>query len=578
MGSALALSSCNDWLDLTPENSVTANDYWASESDVASAMTGIYSSWQNAANRMFMHGEMRADNITFSGYVLSSSVLAYQDVREFNITSTNTWVGWQPYYSCINNCNLLIANADKALGQDPSFSAQNCRIYKAQARVVRAFMYFYLIRVYKDVPYVTWPYSDDTIERDVAPTSQIAVLNSIINDVEAVQAEGDLPYSYNQIDNKYNKGQVTMYFLKALLADMYRWKGALETNMAVSQESYSKCKTLCDEIISSGQFALLKTYPVPAENYGSTVLEEASTAADSAFYVQESNVIVYGDMFKEIYVEGNSGESIFELQSDNYTSNPFFDMLISPRREYAPNAAHLEDDIFPATRNDIARSAGWKDIRLGMNVRGNGINVYCWKYAGTDADVSETIASAEENKKNILVYRLAEIYLMKAEALVQMAWASGQDQELLLEAYRAAFKVRDRACAVESTDCEDFPVQQTFWKQLRNDEPIELGRNSFSCRNMEKFILEEENREMLFEGRRWFDVLRHAERNSQGTGSCTGGSLNYLLNMVVAATTTNKVAFLSRAYMKPESHYLPYPAQDVRTNALLKQKPFYGTE
>ena len=42
---AACLTSCDDWLDLQPENATTAEEYWKTEADVASAMTGIYCNW-----------------------------------------------------------------------------------------------------------------------------------------------------------------------------------------------------------------------------------------------------------------------------------------------------------------------------------------------------------------------------------------------------------------------------------------------------------------------------------------------------------------------------------------------------
>ncbi len=566
LGSSMLMStSCNDWLGLSPESSVTATDYWKTESDVESAMTGIYCSWINATNRMFMHGEMRGDYLA-----PFTNNDAYTNIRECNIASTNTWVGWQPYYTVINNCNLLLEKADEALAADASFSATSCAQYKAAATTVRALMYFYLIRVYKDVPYVTWAYFSDETERDCAVTKQKDLLDDLISQLETIEREGTLPFSYSSTNVAANKGQVTMYFLKALLADMYRWQGALETDLAKSQAAYQKCVDECNTIIESGQFTLIPiTKQLPTEA-GVDLEDVSSMLYEDHFYVNTLNAIQ--EMFDAVYVKGNSSECIFELQIDTYTATPFYGMLVASNRPYIPNMDLMSDNVFPSTEKLLGRGAGYEDVRYLINCMG--IGGFCWKYAGMDMN-GNYYASSDEFEKNILVYRLAEIYLMKAEALVQLAWANDQDQAMLLEAYKALYKVRNRASAVETTDVTvgSYAFQDIYWDELRNNQDFTLASNTLSCQAMEQFVLDEEGREMAFEGRRWFDVLRTAARNSYGTGECTGGGIGYLLNIVTSATTITKASSVRSRYSNYyECHYLPYPKNDVQMNSLLDQK------
>ncbi len=563
--SMLMATSCNDWLGLSPENSVTAADYWKTESDVESAMTGIYCSWVNASNRIFMHGEMRGDYL--APYTTND---AYTNIRECNIASTNTWVAWQAYYTVINNCNLLLEKADEALEADASFSATSCAQYKAAATTVRALMYFYLIRVYKDVPYVTWAYYSDDIERDCAPSKQTDILDDLISQLEEIESQNSLPYSYSSTDVAANKGQVTMYFLKALLADMYRWQGALATDATKAQTAYQKCVNECEAIISSGQYALIPiTKQLPTEA-GIDLTDVSSMLYEDQFYVTTSTSLQ--EMFNDIYVEGNSSESIFELQIDTYSATPFYSMLIASSRPYVPNADLLDESVFLPTEKILGSAYGYEDVRQLLNNQGNG--GYCWKYAGMDMN-GTTYSSASEFEKNIMVYRLAEIYLMKAEALVQLAWANGEDPTLLLEAYKSVFKVRDRASAVETTDVTvgNEAFQDIYWSKLRNDSTFTIEQGTLGCQAMEQFVLDEEGREMAFEGRRWFDVLRTAARNSYGKGECTGGGISYLLNIVTSATTITKASSVRSRYTNYyECHYLPYPKNDVAMNDLLDQK------
>ena len=571
---AVGLTSCGDWLDLEPENAVTAEKYWLTESDVESAMMGIYSGWIGSASSIWEQSEVRGDMMMPA----ASYKVDYRLILEGNITSSNSLVSWLKYYTIINNCNLLLERSGNALANDPSYTVTQDSIYHAEARVVRALMYFYLIRLWKDVPYITQAYYDDTVERNVGVSSQMDILNALISDLESVQSEGFLPYSYSAVssDKAKNKGQVTMYMLKALLADMYRMKGSYETNLEASQAAYKKCVELCDAIIGSGQYALVPFAKSSAvESY--LDLSELDNKADSSFYVLTD--ITPDDWFTSLYVNGNSSESIMELQegSANYNSSGFYTLIISPSY-YAPYYDNLQNTLFPPTEKELALSYQYRDVRLAMNYGVYSGTPLMWKYAGLAFDKSSVCTDVTAFKKNVIIYRLAEIYLMKAEALTQIAMANSDDQSMLLEAYRAVFKVRDRASAVETTDLQlgsgDY-MQDLYWEELRNESPIELkSGEKILGTAMEKFVLDEEAREMAYEGRRWFDMLRNAERNSEGKGSCTGGNVSYLRYY----TTSDKMAYIAGQMKKADFRYFPYPYQDVSLNDNLEQKPFWGTE
>lgn len=580
LGGSLLLSgtACSDWLELEPENSVTAGKYWQTREDVANAMTGIYCSLVNATDRMFMQGEMRADYLA-PGPADDGSYVA---LHRGDITSSNSWVAWAEYYSVINNCNLLLEKAGEALKNDPSFTMRDYNIFMAEATTIRAFMYFYLIRSYKDVPYVTWAYFDDLTERNCATTAQYDILKDQLAQLETILKEDALPGAYNAFNphSAENKGQVTVYFLQTLMADMYRWLGALESDPAAALAANQRCVELCDNVINSGIFSLVDVQKNEPEL---ETLEEAVVAADSAFYMYVEDYAI-AKMFDSIYVDGNSRESIFELQITEKNVSPFYSMFVASSRKYMPNNEHIRDNIFLSTENVHAQKGNYADIRYRINCVGAGELKYIWKYSsnGFENGMSGYYASADEYIRNFVVYRLAEVYLMKAEALTQVAWANGDDQVALLEAYQSVYKVRNRASAVETTDVlldNGVAFQTQFWNQLKNGEEISLeGRYTLSAQNMESFILDEQGREMAFEGRRWFDVIRHTVRNDYGKGSGVGGDFNYLLNIVSASTTVDKANYLRTAYQNYESHYLPYPYQDVKFNELLTQKPFYGIE
>ena len=407
LGTAVSFSSCNDWLELKPESSMPADEYWQSESDVKAAMTGIYAEVRSSALTRFIQSEMMADAM-ISG--LTSTEAAFTQIKEGNITSTNTYCQWTSYYKAINQCNMLLDYADKALQADPSFTVKQCEIYKAQARVIRAWMYFYLIRLWKDVPYVTEAYYNDEKARDCAVSSQMEILNALIADLEAVRKEGYLPLSYSNTSEAANKGQATMYFLYVLLADMYRMQGAYATDQATQISAYQNCVTLCNSVIESGQFALVPVYKTTAENTTglSDILLDAQTHADSCFYVLDQTSVQ--NCFNELYVKGNSAESIFELQAESYEAvSGFWSKFVNGGRPIMMvNKTHLTDDWFTATQNNLASYIWYHDVRRTFSFLMN--QDICWKIGGSSTLSMDYIASTAEYVKNINVYRLADVH------------------------------------------------------------------------------------------------------------------------------------------------------------------------
>lgn len=576
LAGTLSLTSCNDWLNLEPENAVTAEKYWTSQADVESALTGIYCAWIGASPNMWLQAEMRADMIMPGSSINGSYTL----IREGNITSSNGLCSWAAYYSIINKCNLLLERSSIALKNDPSYTIDQNEIYKAQARVIRAKMYFDLIRLWKDVPYITEVYYDDTANRNVAATDQMTILNAIIADMEEVQAAKKLPYTYSVSNKGENKGRCNMYMLKAFLADMYRMKGSYATDPSASQQAYQKCVSLCNEIIESGQYDLLPYDKTNAKG-GTIALEEAKTSADSAFY--DCTYSSSDAWFTSLFVKGNSNESIMELQSDSYDATSYYGIVVNDGKPYySPNVSLLSSSLFAPTTKEFAPLYRYQDAREDFCYRNGAANLI-WKFAGRSQDggFSDSYSAVTDYNKNVVIYRLAEIYLMKAEALTQIAMANGDDQATLLEAYKAVFKVRDRAGAVEATDIESGNggyMQDRYWNELHNGVDITLTAGEISGTAMEQLILNEEAREMAFEGRRWFDLLRNAERNEEGKGTCTGGSTNYLISIAADCTEPDKMTYIMGQLKKPDFRYLPYPYNDVSLNDLLDQKPFWGKE
>lgn len=525
--SLLCMTSCSDWLDLKPDDGVVENDYWRNKDDVHLAVFGCYSSLldKGLVNNILQWGEIRAEIVT-GGPAVPDNILK---VIRGEISPDNGIVGWGSFYSTINQCNKVIENSIPVMELDQTFTEKLCQQYIAEATTIRGLMYFYLVRSFRDVPLVFKASDNDEQDYNYAKTDGNAILDTIA--WQLTKCLNSLPARYE--DNVSNKGRVTRWMALALLADIYLW-----------QSKYDACLLKCNEIISSGQYTL-----VPVERAPKEIRDNSDMIVDTAYTVTAAEMDLW---FDRLYVTGNSVESIFEFQypeTHPSLADPFFDLFNSTanRPKLVANAVNLDGIIFP--EYELDRSV--KDIR-SLTYPQN----FIWKYVGTS--MSSVTHRAERTYPHLIIYRLPDVMLMKAEALTQQAIQGGNDQVKLQEAYSIVKVVRERSNAVENPDSELL-------------SPI-------SGKALEKLILNERAREFLFEGKRWYDILRFARRDSYG--GTTKENLEYLTQLAVYSAPIEKVASLQVKYRAEEGnygfHYWPISVSAIEINKNLKQNEFYA--
>lgn len=518
---AIVLSSCSDWLYLEPEDGVIRNRFWKTKEETFSAVMGCYASLMedDMMEKYFVWGELRADMVTPTA-IASENYIA---LNNGEIVSSNPYTQWNSFYRTINQCNTVLELGKLALEQDISFSETLLKQYEAEATCVRSLAYFYLIRTFRDVPYITQASIYDDQPFSIPVSKQEDIVDSLI--VSLRKVENDIPYSHSTLGA--NKGRFNVFSLKALLADLYLWKG-----------DYDNVIDLTTQIIESGQYSLV---PVGREEV--QIDGQVPGTFTNVYYLNEGDASLY---FDKMYVQGNSVESILELQFGTEKNNPYARMFLPGYATLQVKAENFSSEFFPTSGLD----RGWFDMR------GEGISYkqgYVWKWIGLSKDDFQLVRTTSSSFSNWIFYRLADIILMKAEALTQKAIQSGDNQDMLLQANELVSQIRDRANAPESTDM------------------LYQHEGNINSKTMEEFILNERAREFSFEGKRWYDVLRHAKRNNY-----EGGNLDYLIRLAVYAAPPEKVFSLQNKWQSNTgSHYLPINLNELLTNKSLVQNEFY---
>ena len=202
---ALSIISCDKILDVTIRSSITGQNYWQNEGDFNPYMTGIYARYRSHMDDMSM-GEDRSElwkqgyNARFSSYWAQS------------ITPGNT-VDWTSYYGTIGHCNLLLEKIESF----PFNSTVNKNRIKAEAYAMRATIYFYLAKIWGDVPLVLKSVENEN--EPLYPRSPVVEVFTQIN-ADITAALGLFPET--DFVDKYRFSKPSVY---ALLADVKMWSG-----------------------------------------------------------------------------------------------------------------------------------------------------------------------------------------------------------------------------------------------------------------------------------------------------------------------------------------------------------------
>ncbi|HYH13645.1 MAG TPA: RagB/SusD family nutrient uptake outer membrane protein, partial [Flavisolibacter sp.] len=377
---SIAATSCKKLLDQEPASSLDATTAFTNRQAVEAGVLGIYSALQSGnyyGLRYWALADLYADVLTHTGTFPS---FAQYFNRQLLPDNTENTAMWSAIYDGINRANNIIAAVPNI--NDPAFNKEAAL---GEARFLRALMYFDLVRAWggsvngynqsggTGVPIFT----DPTLTPEgAAPKAKSAEADvyQLIND--------DLDYAMVNLPAARRTGRANIDVATALKARFELYRGNWEQAEVLAT-------TVIDKFKSTTAFGGL----VPGENYAS------------------------------LWTTQNlQQESLFELQFDQTDANSiaFF---------YYPTALGGRNEISSTTTLAAAHEPG--DIRLPVNV----------SVATTTTPVipaNKTLKYSEvAGTDNFIIIRLAELYLIRAEARAK--------QSKLTEALEDVNLIRRRA-------------------------------------------------------------------------------------------------------------------------------------
>ncbi len=498
---AIALSGCavltSCELDKFPETEYTEKNYtgdtgntdeqYATREDMLGQRNSMYEDVKNIQECGYLDllaiTECRTDN-AYGGSTSTGELMALeangQDCENKNVVRD-----WSYYLERVNKANQVICFIDAIKEKDPSMTQKEHDEWKAEALCWRAYNFFNMVRLWGDIPMLTIVPPAITAENINEVYYQYFPKRSPVDEIYAQIIE-DLEYAaeHAPMPDAANKFVFSRGFANGMLARVYLEKPVRDYNKVIE-------------------------YCTAVEGMGYSLCER------------------YGEMwaYTEEDAARNTSESIFEVTWTKSSGNWVWMMF--HRNAYNPDDSYTWAKWITPSRNLVAAYDAEGDTE-----RKNASIIYdacSWSLlypAGNYAFMHKV----PTNASSVILMRLAEIYLMHAEALAM----TGN----LTEAAEYVNKLRRRA---------------------KIDE-IEAASSS---EEMLDIVLKERRLELAFEGFRWFDLVRTDKIKEVHDGVNIPGAASY------------DPYFVTRYPLTEASILLPIPTTAIDTNPSLTQNPGY---
>lgn len=375
--------SCKKLIEIKPPvTTLSEENVYNSDVSAISVLTGIY--FQMSSNTLITGNQsisllagLSADEFSLASAVSSTDLKRYHYIDSLfsNSTGTTGTRHWTQFYSWIFKCNAAIEGVTKSTGLSEPVRKQ----LLGEAKLLRAFFYFYLVNLYGDVPLIK--VTDWNVNSVIARSPSQLVYQQIINDL--IDAQGLL--SVNFLD-----GNLLPYTTVAERVRPTKWAAT----------------------------TLLARVYLHTSDFANAELQSSSVINNSLFTLNA----VLTDVFKK-----NSSESIWQLQpvinGQNTSDGALFNIPSTGPSTSFP--VYLSPQLLSGFEAGDRRrlNRNWIDsiIRIGVTY------FFPFKYK---LPKNTSITSLSQITEYLTVFRLAEVYLIRSEARAQLNNLNGSINDL----------------------------------------------------------------------------------------------------------------------------------------------------
>lgn len=373
-------TACKKVLELESKETPSSNKFWKNQGDALAGLLGGYSMLRDALtdeNRYYVYGDVPANTFRITYY----SDYSIHQLREGSFDGVyygylENLQNWTKFYKAIAQTNLLIQKIPDI--PEATFTAGYKDYFLGESYFLRAFNYFYISRVWGDVPLVLKAVEDVEEAENYGREKQQVVLTKCLEDLDsAIALLPQLPI------NSSDRGvRATKASALALQAHVYAW-----------MKNYTKCEEVTRDLVAN------------PGNYGLTFI------TDSAQYAR--------------LTIGRSTEGIFEINI-NYEQNESSDEGIGQKTLYAPYLATRE----PGSDLEKVPWLVLRETMMKLFDNPDDMRQKIWIYqdpVGPEMLMLRKYANVyyrdgDERKdprysNNIIINRLSDVMLLRAEAL-----------------------------------------------------------------------------------------------------------------------------------------------------------------
>ena len=574
LGAAVAMTcSCEDFLTIYPTDRVVLENYWKTKTDVENVVANSYRKMIQSAftDRLVVWGELRGDNVIL-GNNPSDNV---KNIMEANLLAENGYNDWSHFYSILNNCNIVLKFAPEVMIEDPDFTQGDLNVTRGEMLAIRALCHFYLVRTFRDIPLLKEAMIDDSQNLYQAQTTPLEALDFILEDL--YEAEGLVMPSGNYPSMADNKGRITKNAVRAMIADALLWKAAFAQYAAKGDDQgvkqyYTECIAFCDSVLNDQMRYVLK-YEEDNKIKSEGKVDEVYPLEHQP--IKNTGNATYLDLpyYKVSYLGNNLRESIFELQHSGVVDGANYSLPQFYGYDYKVGQFSAPRYIVETGTEGIYKPTDYRRVSNFYIQSSGEVDMYpiikgSYRYASGTIDKPEypssnkltansnsTDGHSDKDRRyfsnaNTIIYRTSDVMLMKAEALAHRndtLVPGNQDLRKSFELVKAVY-YRSNPYKVTNADSIKYTA----------DAPA-----------MQELVLEERQRELAFENKRWFDLVRKALRD---------GQTNDMLDILVDHKyETNQKAIRSKMAAM-DCLFFPIYQREIETNPLLKQNPAYEVE
>ncbi|NNK74295.1 MAG: RagB/SusD family nutrient uptake outer membrane protein [Flavobacteriaceae bacterium] len=374
----LAASCSDDFVDVDSQDA-NSEDFFNSEADYQNALIAAYDPLQSTYINVML-GEIASDN-TLAGGESAIDVPGIQEIDDMIHTPVNANLRdiWNWTYGGVNRANYIMEFQDKT-----DFPNKNSVL--AQARFLRAYYYFELVKWFGDIPFVVDRRIQFGDQFNIPRTPKAEVYEQIEDDL--VFAVANLPYIQAQ------KGRITKGAAQALLGKAYLF-----------QNKFTEASNVLEDLINNGPHDLISDYSTLFENDNENTIE-------SVFEIQYTDQEGAGFGCLQCS-EGNVAVGFNGIR--NYTG-PLFDSGFS----FNVPTQEVVDEFEPG---DLRKNTAILDIEAWAQATGatygtgfEHTGFFNRKYIARQGDLNTGDANLT-NPNNYRAIRFADVLLMAAEAL-----------------------------------------------------------------------------------------------------------------------------------------------------------------